>query len=261
VAILTSQAAQFSVIGNMQVEAQRNAVRALNYGAHVGSYVIAENQIDKLGSPTLAILPSPQALSNHAWERLLQYVTDGGNLLITGPVHRDPYWHVVDRSHGLTEATVEPITYHSATLRLGDRMVDAAFGLDAQNWVEALRFGQESMRELSHGKGRIFWAAYPVELAEGHDATIALYSYVLERVGLSSEFSANKPIANGILVYATELQDAMFYVFESERATDAEIDVQDRVTGTVLRFKLPSQRAALAVISKRDKQIVARYGF
>src|SRR5205823_1210008 len=53
VAIVSSQAAQFSVIADLQLEAQRNAVRALAYYARLGSYAIAENQLDKLGSPKL----------------------------------------------------------------------------------------------------------------------------------------------------------------------------------------------------------------
>jgi hypothetical protein len=43
VAIVTSQAAQFSVLGAAQLEAQHKAVRALAYGLHISAYVIAEN--------------------------------------------------------------------------------------------------------------------------------------------------------------------------------------------------------------------------
>ena len=63
VAIITSQAAQFSVLADLQIEAQRKSVRALAYGARIAPYVIGENQIANLGSPKLAILPSAQAFS------------------------------------------------------------------------------------------------------------------------------------------------------------------------------------------------------
>src|SRR5262249_20084882 len=59
VAIVTSQAAQYSVMADFQLEAQRRAVRALCYAAHLPAYVIAENQLEHLGSPKLVILPSP----------------------------------------------------------------------------------------------------------------------------------------------------------------------------------------------------------
>jgi len=53
----------------------------------------------------------------------------------------------------------------------------------------------------------------------------------------------------------------MLYVFESENANDSAVELQDKVTGVALKFQLGSQRAAVAVISKTSKQVVARYGF
>ena len=46
IAIVTSQAAQFSVMAQFQIEAQQNAVRALAYGLHQPCYIIAENQMN-----------------------------------------------------------------------------------------------------------------------------------------------------------------------------------------------------------------------
>jgi len=48
-------------------------VRALAYNDHLTAYAIAENQIEKLGAPKMAILPSPQTLTDKAWRTLLQY--------------------------------------------------------------------------------------------------------------------------------------------------------------------------------------------
>ncbi|HTW30879.1 MAG TPA: hypothetical protein VMD76_04320, partial [Candidatus Sulfotelmatobacter sp.] len=95
VAIITSQAAQYSVLANFQLQAQQRAVRALAYGAHMPGYIVAENQLEHLGAPELAILPSPQMLTDAAWAALLHYVDGGGNLLVTGPVDRDEHWQVV----------------------------------------------------------------------------------------------------------------------------------------------------------------------
>ena len=53
------------------------------------------------GPPKLAILPSPQALTETAWQALLEYVDDGGNLLITGSVDRDEHWRIVGRAANL----------------------------------------------------------------------------------------------------------------------------------------------------------------
>ena len=196
IAIVTSQAAQFSVIGDMQLEAQRTAVRALTYQDHLTAYAIAENQIAKLGSPKLAILPSPQALTDTAWRALLQYANDGGNLLITGPVDRDEHWHVVARAADLKlGAMVEPLMFHSASLRLGNQLVTVNFDQPKQNFVETLRFSDSSsLKELPYGKGRIFWAAYPVEMAEGTQAAADLYMNVAARIGITPGDDVSVPL-------------------------------------------------------------------
>jgi len=263
VAIITSQATQYSVMADFQLEAQRRAVRALAYSVHLTPYTIAENQIDKLGSPKLAILPSPQALSDAAWQGLMQYVEGGGNLLVTGPVDRDEHWQIMHRSAkaGL-QAQVEPLVYHNAAIRVGDRTIPLVFGQQEQNWLESLRFDDGStFKEISHGRGRIFWTSYPVELSEDLDSTSDLYAYIAARVDLTPMFTAQAPVPAGVLVFPTELADAVLYVFVSDSADDATINMRDRETGVPISFTLPSQHAAIAVIGKKGKKILAKYGF
>ena len=181
IAIVTSQAAQYSVLAEFQLAAQQNAVRALAYDVHLPAYVIAENQIETLiekpGTPKLAILPSPQSLTEKAWQALLTYVDAGGNLLITGPVDRDEHWQIVHRAAALgLAAHVEPLTYHNAAIVLGTRSIALAFAQPAQNWLESLHFDDAStLKEIPHGKGRIFWTSDPVELAQDPRSTSDLY--------------------------------------------------------------------------------------
>src|SRR5262249_2563021 len=138
VAVITSQAAQFSVRADLQLEAQRKAVRALAYYNRLPLYVIAENQIEKLGSPKLAILPSPQALTETGWRSLLKYVQRGGNLLITGPVDRDEHWHVTRRAAELArEAETEPLVYHNAVIRLDRHDVALTFDQQKQSVLDS----------------------------------------------------------------------------------------------------------------------------
>ena len=262
VAIVTSQAAQFSVLQDLQIEAQRNAVRALAYANHQPAYVIAENQIAHLGSPRLAVLPSPQALTDAAWQALLKYVSGGGNLLITGPAGRNEHWQRVWRTAELKAGVqIEPLTFHSAEMQAGNQTVPLSFDLQKQSWLEILRFADgTTLEQMAHGKGRIFWAAYPVELAEGPHAADALYSYVLSQVGIQPPFELRQP-APGVLIYPTVLQDSVLYVLESESAEPAKIDLRDRVTGVRLALTLPSQHAALALIRKSNGAVTAKYGF
>jgi hypothetical protein len=262
VAIVTSQAAQFSVLQDLQIEAQRNAVRALAYENHQPAYVIAENQIAKLGSPRLVILPSPQALTSAAWQALLLYVDGGGNLLVTGPVGRDEHWQRVPRAAQLQlDAQLEPLTFHNAEIRLGSQAAPLAFELQKQSWLEVLRFKNGStLEQAGHGRGRIFWAAYPAELAEGPAASDALYAYILGQLSIQPPYELQQP-APGVLIYPEVLQDAVLYIMESESAEPAKIDLRDRLTGAHLELTLSSERAALALVRKSDGAVIAKYGF
>jgi len=263
IVIVTSQAAQFSALADFQIAAQQRAVRALAYDAHLPAYMIAENQIGKLGSPRLAILPSPQALNEATWRALLKYVDAGGNLLVTGPVDRDQHWQIVHRAAELgLAAHVEPLTYHNAAVRLRDRSLALNFGQQQQNWLDSLRFDDgSSFKEIPHGKGVIFWAAYPVELAEDAQATSELYANVATRLNISPMFSAQSPLPPGVLVFPTVLANSVLYVFVSDSANDTAISLRDQATGAPLAFSLPAEHAAIAVVGKKEKKIVAKYGF
>ncbi len=267
VAIVTSQAAQFSVIQGLQLEAQQKAVRALAYNDHLTAYAIAENQIDKLGKPKLAILPSAQALTEKAWRALLQYANDGGNLLITGPVDYNEHWQHTGRAAQLKlEARSEPLTYHNARLQLNERVLTLSFDTQKQTWLDALHFSDGStLKEIPYGAGRIFWAAYPVELAEGTQPAADLYAYVAGRVGVAPLFEllpdVQSSLSPGVLIYPIVLDDSVLYVMISDAAQDSKIDLRDKLTGARLSLMLSSQHAAIAVIGKHEKNIVAKYGF
>jgi hypothetical protein len=271
VAVIASQAAQYSAVGDMQIEAQRKAVRALAYSDRLTPYLIYENQIEKMGSPKLAILPSAQALSEDAWQQLLKYVDGGGNLLITGPVDRDEHWQKVERAKKLLpQAHTVPLTYHNATVlpldaspapnlqRLYSQPL--AFDLQAQGSMEALRFRDDSFAEINR-KGRIFWAGEPVELAAGDEATADIYSYVAGRVGIQSQFELATPLSSGVMAYPVTLEDSVLYVFVSDSAQDSNIDLRDKATGVRISLNLPAEHAALALVGKKEKAVTARYGF
>ena len=263
IAIITSQAAQFSVLAEFQLQAQQRAVRALSYLDHFSAFMLAENQIGKLGSPKLVILPSPQALGDAAWSALLHYVEGGGNLLITGPVEHDEHWQTVRRAAELgLGAHAEPLVYHEAKMNIGSRAISLSFGQQQQNWLESLHFEDGStLKELPRGKGRIYWAAYPVELSENLQAAADLYAYAAGQAGVAAAYRPLSPVAPGILVYSTSFTDSLVYVFVSDSADDAPVKIQDNATGVTVELRLPAQHAAMAVIGKNQKKLLAKYGF
>src|SRR5262249_5834176 len=155
--------------------------------ARLMAYAVAENQIDKLGTPKLAILPSPQALNESTWRALLKYVSNGGNLLVSGSIERDEHWQRTARAAELKiPAQPEPLTHRQAEIKLGKQSLAISFEQQAQSWLEWLHFSDGSgLKETSYGRGRIFWAANPVELAEGLEPAAEIYRYVAGRVGVA----------------------------------------------------------------------------
>jgi hypothetical protein len=190
-------------------------------------------------------------------------VDAGGNLLITGPVDRDEHWQIVHRAAELGIAShVDPLTYHNAAVRLEERSINLAYDEAAQNWLDSLRFDDGStIKEVSHGKGKIFWTSYPVELASGAQSAAELYTYVAGRLNITPMFTQQSPLPPGVLVFPTVLADSVLYVMISDAATDARINLRDQSTGVPIAFSLGAEHAAIAVIGKKEKKIVAKYGF
>jgi hypothetical protein len=268
IAVVTSEAAQYSVQADLQIAAQQNAVRALAYDLHQPCYMIAENQIAKLGSPKLVILPSAQALRESNWQALLTYVKNGGNLLVTGPVSRDEHWHLVDRLSPLDiKAQTQPLTFHYASIGENADLSGAgefnfSFDQQDQQLLEYLHFDDGvGFKEFPLGQGQLFWMAYPVELADSSKAAAAVYRQVLERTSIPPSFEGGFLGGDGVLIFPLHLQNAILYILESESDHHAPITFKDASSGIVLQIDLPAQRAALAMIDEKTKKIVAKYGF
>jgi hypothetical protein len=263
VAVIASQAAQYSALADLQIEAQRKAVRALAYFDHITPYIVYENQIEKMGSPKLAILPSAQALTEKAWQTLLKYVDAGGNLLITGPVDRDEHWQRVNRTGELLPGSkVEPITFHNTLETLGltaQHAIRVSFDLQSQGWLEtAMPPDSFSYQELRRGKGRIFWCANPIELASGDDVPSKIYSHVAGRLQIEPQFEAPGMFA-GTMAYPIQFDDSILYIFVSDNAEAEKIDLRDKTTGVNLTFDLPAEHAALVLLGKKEKNILGAY--
>jgi hypothetical protein len=269
IAVVTSQAAQFSVQADLQIAAQQNAVRVLGYDLHHPCYIITANQIDKLGSPKLVILPSPQALRESTWQALLTYVRNGGNLLVTGPVSRDEHWHVVDRYSPLgIKATTKPLTFHDAriTENIGlsaqAQMIFLSFNQQDQQLLEYLHFADNlSLRDFPVGQGHLFWCAYPIELSDSSRAAAAVYQQVVERANILPAWDGSLLLGDALLINPINLQNAVLYIFENESDQEDSLNLRDPITGAQFPVRVPAGRAALALIDKKTKQIVAKYGF
>jgi hypothetical protein len=194
---------------------------------------------------------------------LLAYVRNGGNLLVSGPVARDEHWHVVDRLSplGIT-ASLEPLTMHAAGPDAPPKAPAIPFDQQKQLLAEYWKFPDGAReKKVVVGKGILFLEAYPAELSRDSLFAAQVYEPLLTHLAIPAPFQMLSGVSSGVLIYPMELQDAVLYVLESETDQDTDLNLQDAATGAQLQLRLPAQHGALALIDKKTKQIIARYGF
>ncbi len=263
VAILTSQALQYSPLGNLAHEAQQKSMRAVNYVCGDPAEIIPENLatdfLAPVNRPKLVIVPSPQSLSDAAWQALLDYAAGGGNVLITGSVERDSHWRITNRLAAIgAPAAPASLLLRAAAQKLGDESLLLSFNSQAQQGAEYLKFEDgATFHQFVHGSGHIFVASEPVELADGLDPAAKLYSWALTRSGVTPPFEGRIP--PGILVRPTFLGDSVLYLIVSESANAEQLDVRDRLTGAQTRLNLPAGSSRLILLDKKSGRILAQF--
>jgi len=264
VSMVTSQALQYSGMYELALDSQKRALRSLAYYNHTPFRFVTENRLADLGSPKLAILPAPQALSDEAWTALMKYVENGGTLLVTGPVQRNEHWQFVDRLAALgIKAVVETLAVRQSELKLGDTPpVQVSFPTLVQQLpIEVMRFADgKSVETITHGSGHILWAQDPVEFSEDYDPTAALYRYALKFAGVAPALREIAPLSPAVLAFATVLDDAVLYSFSNESLDDQPVNIEDAITHAPLRFTLPAQRGTAILLRKSDGAVLAGYG-
>jgi len=260
VAILTSQAEQYSVLASQAADAQHRAVRALNYQCHIPARVVTENHVGDIKGSRLTVLPSAQILQDATWKALMDYVSEGGNLLLTGPVERDENWQLRDRLGPLgVIARTATLDYRTTTVQMGTESVEASFPAAAQRALETLEIeGGRSYLEVKQGKGTIFLVASPVELAESAEATVALYRHVLSETGIEPDFIVNR-LPSSILVRPEVFKDSVLYLLVSESSADQVIDIRDKLSGANLKRKLPASRTKLVLLDRGTGAVLSEY--
>jgi hypothetical protein len=263
VTMVTSQTLLYSILGGLALDTQKHALRAMAYCDHTPLRMLPENRLAELGMPKLVFLPSAQGLTNNAWDELLDYVARGGTLLLTGPVDRDEHWQPVNRTADLgVTATVGPLVVRGSELTLPDgRSFPLGFPAAVQQsetWT--MRFAQaKSVETVPHGKGRILWAADPVEFAEGYSAVAALYRWALDEAGVRPVFREVVPLSPAVLAYPTVLDDAEIYSFSNESPDPQTVDIVDALTGAHIHFDMQAQRGAVLLLDRKGAPL-SSYG-
>ena len=208
-------------------------------------------------------LPSAQGLTEAAWQQLLDYVAKGGTLLVTGPVDRNEHWQEADRMGPLgIKAEVIPLAVRGSGLQVPDGTTEQlGFPADVQqSSAETMRFTDgKTVEVISHGSGKILWTADPVEFAEGHEATAALYRWALDQARVKAAFREVAPLSPAVLAFPTVLDDAEIYSFSNESADAQPVDLVDALTNAHIQFTIGAQRGAALLLS-RSGAVLSSYG-
>jgi hypothetical protein len=271
VTMVTSQVELYSTLGGLALDTQKKALRAMAYSDHTPLRMLPENRLEELGQPRLVFLPSPQGLTEKAWQELLAYVEKGGTLLVTGPVNRDEHWQEVDRLGPLgVKAEVMPLAVRGATTTLpGGRGLAYGFPADVQqSSAETMRFGDgATLQIVPHGQGRILWAADPIEFADGYDGTAALYRWALEQAGVQPAFKEVQPLSPDVLAFPTVLDSAghsgvgaVLYSFSNESMDSQNVDIIDALTNAPIRFTMQPERGAALLLDRQGKVLASYRG-
>jgi hypothetical protein len=108
------------------------------------------------------------------------------------------------------------------------------------------------------GKGRILFAALPLELSENLRGVGDVYRYAMKTADISPTYTTTLADA-GILICPTRLPKATLYVLTSESNRKA-ISFHDVRSGKDFSGQLENGRAALLLISDKGK-LIASYNW
>jgi hypothetical protein len=159
-------------------------------------------------------------------------------------------------------ATVVPLAVRGSDLTLpnGDTY-PLGFPADVQQTATwTMRFADgKSVEIIPHGKGRILWAADPVEFAEGYTAVAALYRWALDEAGLKPAFREVERLSPAVLAFPTVLNDAEIYSFSNESLDPQTVNIVDALTGAHIHFTMQAQRGAVLLLDRKGAAL-SSYG-
>ena len=258
VAIVLPQSFQLSVSSGLGLEAQRNTVRALYNYAHSQAYAVGEYQSQLLGTPKLILLPSPMGVTDEAWQAIEERVKAGAVLLVTGPFGGDVHFHATGRQDSVGIPYIDaPLTARENIFHFPGGEASLVFsGSKTTVLNRAILPNGGEWAEKSLGKGKILFAALPLELNDSLQAVADVYAYALMAANVAPVFSTTLKDP-GILICPTLFPKATLYLLTSE-SNRSEVSFIDLRSGKTFSGTLPSGRAALLLVGT-DGKLLASY--
>ncbi|NHN29193.1 beta-galactosidase [Paenibacillus agricola] len=275
-------------------ESTTHLVRTLSYNMNVHVRGLSEYHLDSLSEcmPRLVIVPSAHNFSTEALDKLIAHISSqGGVLLITGPVGLDEYWRPQARLADTIGDTVVANLLREELLEINGRKLPVSFGgariADANKQLPVIRpaigldgtgtgisteaakqtiaaasrghVGAIQLTDVQIGGGRLIWCPLPVELNNRLEPLIELYKHAMAAAGVTQELEwlqgSDLP---GVYGRKLSYRDGALFIFVSEYAVDAEISVKDPVTGVNYSFQLESERTVMFA-SNSDGDVISIY--
>ena len=254
---------------SLALAATAKLTRTMAYELKQPFRALGEYQLDSLCEqpPKLIIVPSAHNFSGDALGKLLDHITEyGGTLLFTGPVSIDEYWRPTDRMIGMIGETRVGNVLREEVLELEGRLIPVSFAntriAEAAKETAQAASATSSPAPLTFkklGKGSFLWCPLPIELNERSDALTQVYDYAMGLAGVAAELLWLK---GGELpgVYGRKLAfgKGALYIFVSEYAVKAEVEVTDPETGISYGFSLEPERTVMFA-ADRNGQLLAVY--
>ncbi|HYW42155.1 MAG TPA: beta-galactosidase [Bryobacteraceae bacterium] len=260
VAIVLPQSLQLSVLNTTALEAQQKCVRALYQYARAEAYAVGEYQIELLGNPKLIIVPSAFGLTAGAWEALRGKVRNGATLLLSGPFAGDAHLHPTGRQKdaGL-DYELSPLTIRENSFRWPGGEALLTFGGERTTYLDRAALPDGSQwAEAPLGKGKLLFAALPLELNDNLQAVGDVYRYALKTAGVAATYTTGLQDP-GILICPSRFPHATLYVLASESARQ-DVAFRDEPSGKQFSGALDPGRAAMLLVGE-DGGLLAAYNW
>lgn len=254
---------------SLALAATTKLTRTMAYELKQPFRAIGEYHLEPLTEqpPKLIIVPSPHNFSGDALRQLLKHIREhGGTLLFTGPISLDEYWRPVDRMTSALGATEIGNVLREEALELEGRLIPVSFG--GNRLAEAFKeTGAAHKGALAHtalttkkvGKGTLLWCPLPIELNERTEALAQVYDYAIGYAGAEAELLWLK---GGELpgIYGRKLafRNGALFIFVSEYALQAEVEITDPETGWSYAFELEPERTVMFA-ADGDGRLLAVY--
>jgi hypothetical protein len=239
--------------------ASQRAVRVLEHELRVPVRIVGEGGLDRLGPrPHLLVLPSPRVLRDDAWRGLLALADAGATVLVTGTFDRDEVERPRRRAAALgVTASLRPVAQEES-VTVGGATVAARFrGSRVERAEKAVLAGDSAatLHEIARGAGALLWCPLPVELAEGPEATAAVYAAALARAGVRPPLEVRGAGAE-VLVRPVLLADAVLVALVNESDEARAVAFRLRGAPAEVTVTLAPRRSVLAMVERASGRLL-----